>query len=130
MSIIGAVLGVSEVAGAIISTGVKLAVGARQVDDDAAQRMVNLMKGRVSQDTGRLYNGITAERIEDGWKIQASAIDPSGRSGGAGEGADYASFEEYGTVYNDAHPYFWPSVQEVLPERELAMRRILDGVEQ
>lgn len=128
MSIVGAVLGVGEVTAAILTTSAKLVTGARQVDDDAAQRMVNLMRGRVPQDTGRLLNGITAERIEGGWLVKASAIDPLGRKGG--EGADYASFTEYGTDSVEAQPFFWPSVNEVLPERELAKRRILDGIEQ
>ncbi len=127
MSIIGAVLGVGEVTGAIISTGVKLTVGARQVDDDAASRMVNLMRGRVPQNDGLLLNGITSERIEEGWKVQASAPEPANRIGSTLE--DYASFVEYGTANTEAQPFFWPSVNEVLPERELAMRRILEGTE-
>jgi hypothetical protein len=128
MSIIGAVLGVGEVTGAIIGASVKLVAGARQVDDNAAARMVDLMKGRVPQDKGLLYNGITAERIEEGWKVQASAPEPANRIGKVLE--DYASFVEDGTASTEAEPFFWPSVNEVLPERELAMRRILEGLEQ
>jgi hypothetical protein len=128
MSIIGAILGVSEVTGTIISTAAKLTIGARQVDDGTAQRMVDKMRGLVPQNSGRLLNGITAELTGDVWTVKASAINPAGRNQGASEGADYASFQEYGTVHIEAQPFFWGPAREELAGREQAMQAMVNDL--
>ena len=147
MSIIGAVLGVGEMTAAILGTAGKLAVGARQVDDGAAARMVQLMQDRVPRRTGRLQLGITARFENNQWVVQATASNPTGRKGGTAAGADYARFVEFGTAPRagkrvvdddyfaggghpgtDPQPYFWNSGREVLGERFAEAERMVNGV--
>jgi hypothetical protein len=149
VSIIGSILGVGEVTAALITTAGKLAAGARQVDDGAAEQMVSLMKSRVPRDKGLLANGITAERQAEVWEVKASATRVS--SGGK-PGADYASFVEDGTKPGsrarraadrrfvdgqggghpgtDAQPFFWPSVREIEQRRGRAMNDFAEATAQ
>ncbi len=145
MSIVGAVLGVSEVTAAILSTAGRLAIGARQVDDGTAARMVALMQGRVPVQSGALRGGIGWERDGDSITVKATAV--AGKAQGR-LGADYASFVEFGTdprapsrrvadadyfagasrghPGTDARSYFWPAVREVLPEWRERQQRMAD----
>lgn len=90
------VIGVKQMTGAIVRHGLSVALKARAVDHGAAEEMVALMRSRVPQDTGRLYNGITARREGELSVVEATAVNPTGRKGGPG--ADYAAFVEYGTT--------------------------------
>ncbi len=59
--------------------------------------MVQRMQEDVPVRTGRLRTGITAQFDGEVWTVKAEAKDPGGRKGGAGEGAGYATFVEFGT---------------------------------
>lgn len=145
---IAAVLGVSEVVGAILSTSAKLAYGARRIDDGAAERMVERMKADVPKASGKLAAGITAELAGEVWTLKATAI--AERDGG--RGADYASFVEFGTdprgggraaadagffagqsrsghPGTDPQPFFWDNARAVLGERFDEARQLVGGLE-
>lgn len=116
------VIGTDKVVGAMVKFGIKLALKSRRADEDSAETMVDRMKGLVPERTGRLLNGITFEVGDDGTaEVVASAVNPSGRSGGPGE--DYALFVEKGTVHTEAQPYFYEVAEAVLADRG----RSLDG---
>ena len=88
------VFGESDVMQSIARLATKIAVRSRQADTDAAQSMVDLMRSRVPQDTGRLYNGITWRFEDNAYVVEASAV----RTSGSGrQSADYARFVEFGT---------------------------------
>jgi len=61
-------------------------------DRGAAQEIVDLARADVSQDTGRLFNGINWWPQDDAFIVQAAAVHED-RSGGE----DYAGFVEHGT---------------------------------
>jgi hypothetical protein len=144
---VSAILGVSEVVGALVSTSAKLALGARQIDDGAANRMVERMKSDVPRRSGRLAEGITATQEGEVWTVKATAI--AVRKGG--QGADYASFVETGTDGRstsrpaaddgffagqsrggggtDPQPYFWDNARDVLGERFEEARQLAGGLE-
>lgn len=85
------VIGVSDVAGALLSFGKVLARRALHSDAEYAQEMVDRMRADAPYDEGTLYNGITWRREGNEFVVEASAVDP--RKGGA----DYAGFVERGT---------------------------------
>jgi HK97 gp10 family phage protein len=107
------VIGADRVVGSLVKFGVKLALKSRKSDEDAAQEMVDLMKSRVPQDTGKLLNGISFEFEDNTAVVTASAINPKSRP----EIADYARFVEHGTEHMAARPYFYNSAEEVLAKR-------------
>ncbi len=149
---LAAVFGVSEIVAQLGITAVKLAAGARRIDDDAANRMVERMRADAPELSGRLRAGITAELSGEVWTVKASAVDPGGRKGGSREGADYASFVESGTdprqparaaaddsffagasrkghPGTDPQPFFWDNARAVLGERFDEARALAGQVE-
>jgi hypothetical protein len=137
--------GVGEFTGALIKYGPRLVGAVRRVDERAGEKIVDLARAAAPQASGRLFNGIETRREGDEIVVEASAINPGGRKGGAGEGADYARFVEFGTKPHGgrqgaegdffegssrprsrprrghpgtpAQPFFYPSASEVLAER-------------
>jgi hypothetical protein len=149
---VSAILGVSEVTGALLSTAAQLAAGARRIDDGAATRMVERMKADAPVRTGRLQAGITAQFADGVWTVKAEARDPAGRKGGAGEGAEYATFVEFGTdprspgraaadagffagqsrsghPGTDPQPFFWDNARAELGKRFADAKQLAGGLE-
>lgn len=87
--------GAQQVAAFLIGHALKLAEHAHKADEQAAAAMVDLMKQRVPQDTGRLLNGIGWSWDGDIIEVRASAHRTSSRTGKEQE--DYARFVEFGT---------------------------------
>lgn len=139
------VIGTERVVGQLVKFGVKLALKSHGVDQGAAQEMVDLMKSRVPQDTGRLLNGITMSEEDGMITVEASAV----REGDA----DYARFVEFGTKasavadeeyfgsgasagsdlrkrghYGDtpAQPFFWNSAKETLAKWGHQLSDVID----
>lgn len=84
---------------------------AEQATAKAAQDMVAQMMTRVPVDTGFLKNSVQAQKVGAAhWRVTV--------------GADYGVYVEFGTRFNQAQPFFYPSVAEVGPTFIQAMRRI------
>jgi hypothetical protein len=71
-----------------------IAGNANAINRKALDRMVDLARSRVPQDTGLLLSGIEGREDGDGFEFRASAVRtrPNGK-----ETADYARFVEFGT---------------------------------
>lgn len=77
----------------------------------AALDMEAGMKMRAPIDTGNLRNSIQARKVGTAhWRVTVTA--------------EYGIYVEYGTRFNRAQPYFFPTVAEVTPAFMAAMRRI------
>lgn len=84
---------------------------AQAVTAKAAMDMEAGMKSRVPVDTGFLRSSIQARQLGPAhWRVTVTA--------------DYGVYVEYGTRFNRAQPYFFPTVAEVGPVFIQAMRRI------
>ena len=133
----------------------KMEFHAYRHDHDALDEMVALARSRVPVDTGRLYNGINGDAVDDEYIFSASAVHEDRSSG-----ADYARFVEFGTsggtvgvsrvvvadagFYSgasgpaarrrisyrthegtDPRPFFYNSAHEVLAERDQRMADVI-----
>lgn len=86
-------------------------MGAEAVTAKAALDMEAGMKLRAPVDTGFLRSSIQARKIGPAhWRVTI--------------GADYAIYLEFGTRFNRAQPFFFPTITEVSPSFIAAMRRI------
>jgi hypothetical protein len=144
------IVGVDRIVGQLVKMSVKWAIKARQVDDDAAEDMVERMRAEVPRRTGLLFNGISHTTEGEFQVVTATA---HARRGGK-EGADYARFVEFGTkphtrgsvadaeFHQDAtgagagrrrghpgtapRPFFYPAVRAVLAERGRRLEDVID----
>lgn len=138
-----AAIGVESIVGRLAGYAVKLSLRSDEAAERAAAQMVDAMRARVPQDTGRLLNGITWSMASGMITVEASAINDR-------TGFDYARAVEFGhqvrgrtadsSFFGDsddgsalrgssggevpAEPYFWPSAREGLS----AYRQDLNGV--
>jgi HK97 gp10 family phage protein len=72
------------------------------------------MMANAPVDTGFLRSSIQAEKLgRSHWRVTV--------------GADYGIYQEYGTRFQQAQPFFFPAVAEVKPAFEAAMRTIVSG---
>ncbi len=132
------VVGWDNVVRGLFKVSDALSGNAAAINRRALDRMVDLARSRVPQDTGLLYSGIEGREDGDGFEFRASAeLDD----------ADYARFVEFGTAAGErgrrivqggrsrrqrrghpgtaAQPYFYNSASEVLADLG---REQLDGM--
>ena len=140
------VIGADSLVARLVGYGVKLALRSDEAAERAAAQMVDAMRGRVRQDTGRLLNGITWSSANGVITVEASAINDR-------TGFDYARAKEFGhqvrgRVADDgffggsddgsalrgssggevrADPYFWPSAREGLSDFSQELRGVAIG---
>lgn len=86
-------------------------MGAEAATAKAAMDMEAGMKLRAPVDTGFLRSSIQARKMGPAhWRVTV--------------GAEYGLYLEYGTRFNRAQPFFFPTVADVGPDFIAAMRRI------
>ncbi|MGA8172319.1 MAG: HK97 gp10 family phage protein [Methylocystis sp.] len=85
------IVGWPQVVMSLTRTVVKMEEKARHADTAALDRMIDIARGLVPVDTGRLLSGIGGENYDDYSEFRASAVHETGNT------ADYARFVEFGT---------------------------------
>jgi len=132
---VSGVIGIDRISGQLAKYAVKIALKGDQSSLQAAQDMVDLMRSRVPQDSGRLLNGIDYRR-EGGFYVVEARADHAGydyalaveaghHAGGTHADADFFADTtgKGGRRVHASHerdvpgqPFFYGSAREVLSE--------------
>lgn len=85
---------------------------------DAAEKLAAAIKDEAREKSGALKQSIQVRQLDDGSFEVTAGGDLTTKEVRAGSGVyyDYAMAEEFGTVNDDGHPFFYNTARRVAPE--------------